>query len=342
MKPIRIALIGVNEHSHCIQMHTRFHQLKNYFEVVGIAYPENEKQRLPGKIEKLHESWEKEGLESVPEITVEQIMADPTIEAVGIETDEIYCTKYALMAAKAGKHVHMEKPGGRELKDFEELIKTVKEKNLIFCPGYMYRYNPYVQELFKAMDEGKLGDIQSVEAQMSRWDKPATRQWFETFPGGMMFFLGCHLVDLIYRIQGKPQRVIPLNKSTGLDGVTAEDFAMAVLEYPHGTSFARVISTERGGYLRRQLVVTGTKETWELKPLEWGKEVTMTTKRNISNAEKWMHPGENSITDPFDRYVAMLTHFARCVRGEQENEFTPDYELEVFKLLLQCCGVKEE
>ena len=62
MKPIRIGLIGVNEHSHSVQMHTRFHQYKDYFEVVGIAFPENEKERLPGKIEKLHESWEKAGL----------------------------------------------------------------------------------------------------------------------------------------------------------------------------------------------------------------------------------------------------------------------------------------
>ena len=142
MKPIRIGLIGINKNSHSVQMHTRFHLLKDYFEVVGIAYPENEKERLPGRLKSLYESWEKAGLAPVPEMTVEDILNDPTIEAVGIETDEIYCTKYALLAAKAGKHVHMEKPGGRELADFEELIKTVKEKNLIFCPGYMYRYNP--------------------------------------------------------------------------------------------------------------------------------------------------------------------------------------------------------
>ena len=340
MKPIKIALIGVNEHSHYRQIHTRFHQYKEFFQVVGIAYPENEKIRLQDKVEKLYESWEKEGLQPVPEMTLEQILNDPTIEAVAVETDEIYCTKYALLAAKAGKHVHMEKPGGRELSAFEELIKTIKEKNLVFCPGYMYRFNPYVQELFAAIEKGELGQILSVEAQMSRWDKSNLRQWLGQFQGGMMFFLGCHLIDLIYRIQGKPENVIPLNKSTGMDGIHTQDHCTAVLEYPHGISFARIISTERGGYRRRQLVVTGTKGTWELKPFEWGKEESMTTGRNISTAEKWGDPGVDSVAEPFDRYKAMLTHFARCVRGEQENEFTPDYELEVFKLLLQCCGVE--
>ncbi len=329
MKPIRIALIGANINSHCVQIHTRIQALTQLFEVVGIAYPEHEEERLPQKVEKIGD---------LPRLTVEEIMNDPTIEAVAVETDEIYCTKYALMAAKAGKHVHMEKPGGTELADFEELIATVKEKKLIFCPGYMYRYNPYVQELFAAIEQGELGRIQYVEAQMNCIHTPETRQWLKAFPGGMMFFLGCHLVDLIYRIQGAPQKVIPLNCNSGIGEAGSEDHGMAILQYPNGISFARTIATERGGYRRRQLVVTGTKATWELKPMEWGKEASMTTTRNISTDGLWRNPGEDSVTEPFDRYIPMLTHFARCVRGEIENEFTPDYELELFKLLLRCCG----
>ena len=52
MKPIRIALIGVNENSHSVQIHTRFQEYGEYFQVAGIAYPENEKERLPHKVEK--------------------------------------------------------------------------------------------------------------------------------------------------------------------------------------------------------------------------------------------------------------------------------------------------
>ena len=45
-----------------------------------------------------------------------------------------------------------------------------------------------------------------------------------------MFFLGCHLSDLILQIQGQPTRIIPLNKCSGLDA-NGEDFGMAVFEY---------------------------------------------------------------------------------------------------------------
>lgn len=329
MKPIRIALIGVNEHSHSLQIHTRFLALTDFFEVVGIAFPENEEERIPQKVEKFAH---------LPRLTVEEILNDPSIEAVAVETDEIYCTKYATMAARAGKHVHMEKPGGSELSDYEELIRTVKEKNVVFCPGYMYRYNPYVQELFAAVDRGELGEILSVEAQMSRYDKQEIREWLGAFKGGMMFFLGCHLVDLVYRLQGKPEKIYALNHSTGMDDIHTEDFCTAVLEYPHGTSFVRTNGVERGGFRRRQIVVIGTSGSWEIKPLEWNDESKIVSYRTVSMEKKWKVLGEESETEPFDRYYAMLTHFARCVRGEQENEFTPDYELEVYKLLQACCG----
>ena len=330
MKPIRIALIGVNRYSHSVQIHTRIQQLSDLFEVVGIAFPEDEEARIPHFAEKFTH---------LPRLTVKQILSDPTIEAVAVETDEIYCTKYALMAAQAGKHVHMEKPGGRELADFEQLIATVQKKNLVFCPGYMYRYNPYVQELFAAIEAGELGEILSVEAQMSCTHPTEQRQWFTELPGGMMFYLGCHLVDLIYRIQGTPNKIHALSRPTFVEGAEGKDYGMAVLEYDRGVSFAKCISLERGGYRRRQLVVTGTKATWEIKPLELGSEASMTTSRTVyTEVRPWGHPGVSSTSEPFDRYNAMLTHFARCVRGEIENEFTPDYELRLYKLLLQCCG----
>jgi hypothetical protein len=75
--------------------------------------------------------------------------------------------------------------------------------------------------------------------------------------------------------------------------------------------------------------------------LEWSEESEIVSYRNIAREKKWKVLGEDSQTEPFDRYHAMLAHFARCVRGEQENEFTPDYELEVYRLLQACCGNEE-
>ena len=330
MKKIRIAQIGLNKHSHSVEILESLLRLED-FEVVGICFPENEKERLPAKVEKHPE---------LPEMTLEEILNDPTIEAVAVETDEIYLTKYATMALKAGKHVHMEKPGGRELDAFEEMIAAAKESGKTFHTGYMYRYNPYVIDLLEKAKDGTLGEVISVDAQMSCWHQPEVRQWLQDLPGGMMFYLGCHLVDLIYRLQGQPKEILPMNTCSGWDDVTALDCGMAVFRYENGVSTAKTYAVERGGFARRQLVVTGKRMTVELNPLEWYVPGTpnLQTTRYIRYNKKWLEWNEPEKLEPMNRYDPMMSGFAQIVRGERENPYTPDYELELFKLVLKACG----
>ena len=156
-----------------------------------------------------------------------------------------------------------------------------------------------------------------------------------------MFFLGCHLVDLVYAIKGKPDEVIALNAPTGKDGVTAEDYGMAVFKYKNGASFVKSCAAEPGGFMRRQLVVCGTKGTVEIKPFEVllpeGGQYTEKTETYEENG--WSARGELERTDVFDRYETMMKSFAAMVRGEKENPWNYDYELEVYKLVLRACGV---
>ena len=330
MRRIKIAQIGMNKYSHCRQIFQSVAKQSDVFELVGYVLPENERERLPKRVA---------SLEGYREMTLDEVLNDPEIEAVTVETDEIYLTKYALLAAKAGKHVHMEKPGGTNLEEFEQLIATVKQTGKVFSVGYMYRFNPYIRELIRRVKAGELGEIVSVEAQMNCVHPPEKRQWLTCLPGGMTFLLGCHLIDLVLLLQGQPKTIYPFNKCSGKDGVTGLDFGMAVLEYEHGVSFIKATSVELGGYARRQLVVTGTKGTVELKPLESraGGSLIYTTKTEYCSPD-WDDVGSTEKTDPLDRYDAMMRHFATCIIEGKENPYTPDYELEVYKTLLKCCG----
>lgn len=328
---IKIAQIGINKYSHSNEIFKSICKQSDLFEVVGYTLPENERERIPEKLD---------DFKGYEELTLCEILNNPEIEAVTVETDEIYLTKYATMAAKAGKHIHMEKPGGIKLPDFEELIGIMKNSGKIFHTGYMYRYNPYIKDLLNRIQNGELGEIISVEAQMNCIHPAKTRQWLEALPGGMMFYLGCHLIDLIFRIQGVPENIISLNKCSGIDGVTAKDFGMAVLEYKNGVSFAKTTAVELGGFERRQLVVNGTKATYELNPLEWNLPdfSGLQTGRTIRTSTNWHTKGEKEISAPYDRYDDMMRSFAEYVRGEKQNPYSPDYELELFKAVLKACG----
>ena len=334
MRRIRIAQIGTNINSHASQCFKALCAHPDVFEVAGFCIVEDEKVTCP--------NW-RERFGDYPELTLAQILEDDSIEAVAIETDEIHLTKYAQMAAEHGKHIHMEKPGSQSVADFEKLIDTMRDSGKVFHTGYMYRYNPCVAELMRDVKEGKYGNIFSVEAQMNCRHNEKVRSWLSNFKGGMMFFLGCHLVDLVMQIKGVPERVIPLNKSTGLDGLDVEDYGFAVLEYPDGCSFVKTCASEIGGFFRRQLVVSGELGTVELKPFEMTDtskpaDPTVTGMRVSTDAENWFDEGVFTMSNPFPRYNGMLRAFGEYVRGEKENPYSLDYELELFKTIIKCCG----
>ena len=338
MKKIRIAQIGMNRYSHSGEIFYTLKNLPNIFELVGYALVEDERETCAKKFSVL---------EGYPELTLEEILNDPTIEAVAIETDEIHLNKYTQMAIDHGKHIHMEKPGSQDLASFERLIESARKSGKVFHIGYMYRYNPFIADAIKRAQEGEFGSIYSVEAHMSRLDGKAGREWFGTFKGGMMFYLGCHLIDLVLQIQGMPEKIIPLNTATGIDGVNTEDLGFAVLKYPNAVSVVRMGGTEIGGPDRRQLVICGSKGTVEIRPLEgsakeYGKYMQrakkIETKRSAFDGKAIAAFSESH---PFQRYTAMMESFAAMVRGEKENPYTLDYELQLFKVILRCCGIEE-
>ena len=339
MKHIRIAQIGTG-HAHAAAAFAALKFHSDIFEIVGVAEP------VPGRVET---TLRKKTYEGYPVYTAEELLTMPDLDAVTVETDELYLSRYALMAAERGLHVHMDKPGGIEPDEFEKLVETARRNGSVLHLGYMYRYNPSVMELLQQVKNGELGKILSVEAHMSCHCSKGEKESLCQVPGGMFFFLGCHLVDLILQIMGEPECVVPLNGKTGLDGMDCFDNGMAALMYPTGASFAKSSASETGGFYRRQLVVSGTEKTVELKPLEalLPESLQYTDRCDYCEIDPVATRGleqsdflKTSRSVPFHRYRDMLQAFGRMAAGEKENPYTYDYELMLYRTLMRCCGVK--
>ena len=324
MGKIRIGHIGTL-HDHSAGILPCVRKYPEIFEVVGVV-PESRE-----RWDEIKEMPAYAGLEAMSEDELFQ----KGIEAALIEGHEFSLVPAAQRCIDRGIHVHMDKPAGADLDAFESLLASAKEKKLVVHLGYMYRYNPSVQEALRRKKEGDFGEIYEVDAVMNTWHDPEKRAWLGQFPGGIMFFLGCHMIDLIYLFQGKPKKVIPFLKSTGFDGVDSIDHAVALLEYEKGVSVARATSTEINGYGRRQLVICGEKATWEIEPLE---SPTRTFFSERATADPYADSRVELDFSTKKRYDSMMLHFAQCIRGEIKNEFDYDYELEVHRLILEACG----
>lgn len=333
MKKIRILHYGIG-HDHSAQYLECIKNFSNIFELVGVCEPNEEIKNNFAHLPVYSDvRW----------LSEEEAFSMNNIDAVMVEAYDLDLVKYAQKCADKGWHIHMDKAAGTDICAYKKLLKTVKEKNLVFQTGYMFRYNPFVKKAKEMSNNGKLGQIYHIDAFMNTCFNKNKREWISKLLGGDMLYLGCHMIDLVYYFWGVPQRIIPFNKSTGRDDVFGTDNACAVLEYEKGVALVRASAVEVNGFGRRQFVVCGEYATVEINPLEGPPQVRICTidKMNTRPFACYNDCAEKSCATGFvnkDRYEEMMLDFASYVLGKKQNPFTLDYEFQLHKLILAACG----
>ena len=94
----------------------------------------------------------------------EEILADPTIEAVAIATPVSTHFPLAKAALDAGKHVLVEKPLAGSSIEAEHLVALAAKRGLVLMPGHTFLYSPPVDAIRTLIEAGELGDIYFIAA----------------------------------------------------------------------------------------------------------------------------------------------------------------------------------
>jgi predicted dehydrogenase len=152
-----------------------------------------------------------------------------------------------------------------------------------------------------------------------------------------MFELGCHVIDSVVRLLGKPAAVHPYNRGTKADDRSYPDNQMAILEYPEALVTVRVTLAEWDGGVRRQFVVCGDKGTYDICPVEPAK-----VRLALGAAFGAFHKGaqELKLAPPTGRYNADFADLAAVIRGQKQLEFTAQHDLAVQETVLLASGMR--
>jgi predicted dehydrogenase len=94
----------------------------------------------------------------------EEVLDHPGVEAVVIASPNAAHADQAVAAAKAGKHIYLEKPMAISLPDCRKVAEAVKAAGVKLDMGYHRRFNPLVQYARGLLAEGKLGELVLVES----------------------------------------------------------------------------------------------------------------------------------------------------------------------------------
>ena len=128
------------------------------------------------------------------------------IDAVFVATAHDSLAAITLEAVKAGKHVIVEKPAGRNAKEIEQIVKLSAEKKKIVKVGYNHRFHPAIQKARQIFDQGAIGEIMYIRGRYGHGGRLGMENEWRCDPevsgGGEMIDQAPHLIDLSHWFLG--------------------------------------------------------------------------------------------------------------------------------------------
>lgn len=182
-------------------------------------------------------------LKSTPTTELSSVWSDPDIKAIIVGSETNRHEELVLAAAKAGKHVFVEKPLGMGARDAYAMADALEKAGVLFQTGYFQRGTPAHQFLREQIRNGSFGKITRVRH--SNCHSGALDGWFDTqwrwmadpAQSGVGAFgdLGTHSLDLLIWMLGEVEIcTAALDKGTGRYGET-DEAGEGLLRFKNGT-----------------------------------------------------------------------------------------------------------
>lgn len=143
----------------------------------------------------------------------QKVLKDKEIDAIFICTTNNFLSKIAVSAILEGKHVLIEKPGGKNLKELQKIADAYQKRGIVVMFGYNRRYQKAVTKAKSLVDSKKFGKILFIRARYGHGGRLGyEKEWRfqkKLSGGGELIDQGCHLIDLVNFFCG------PMTKTTG-------------------------------------------------------------------------------------------------------------------------------
>jgi UDP-N-acetyl-2-amino-2-deoxyglucuronate dehydrogenase len=172
--------------------------------------------------------------------SVEELFAnEKKIDVVSVCSPNGLHAKHSIIALNAGFHVLCEKPMAISVNDCGEMIKAAERANKRLFAIKQNRFNPPVEAVKRAIDEGRLGKIYSIQLSCfwNRNNDYYANSWKGTkdLDGGTLFTQFSHFIDLLYWIIGDVRKVKAFTGNFGHNGIIEfEDTGVVILEFHNG------------------------------------------------------------------------------------------------------------
>lgn len=144
--------------------------------------------------------------------SLEDILADPEIDAVEVCTPHPLHAEAVIAAARAGKHILCQKPFARTLAECDAMIAAAQEAGVILFYGESNRTSRAAVAARRAVEEGRIGQMIGIQATHAHWQggrylSTAWRYDPKITGGGQLLDGGIHAIDLMLSVGGPIEAV---------------------------------------------------------------------------------------------------------------------------------------
>jgi UDP-N-acetyl-2-amino-2-deoxyglucuronate dehydrogenase len=189
---------------------------------------------------------------------LDAMLADEKVEVVVIGTPSGAHLEPAVAAAKAGKHVIVEKPLEITLKRCDKIIEACRANNVTLSTIFPSRFHESAVEIKRAMEAGRFGRLTVGDAYV-KWfrtqqyyDSGKWRGTWELDGGGALMNQAVHSVDLLLWLMGPVAEVTAQSAMLAHERIAVEDTVVATLKFENGAlGVIEATTAAFPGYLKR-------------------------------------------------------------------------------------------
>jgi predicted dehydrogenase len=246
---------------------------------------------------------------------VEDLLADPDLDAVVLATPVPTHADLAVRVLEAGKHCFVEKPMAQTVAAAERVVEAQQRSGKVLMVGHLLQFHPGVNKLKEIADSGDLGEIRYIYGNRLNLGKLRTDE-------NALWSLGAHDVSvLLHLAQEEPYELSARGESYMHEGV--EDVVFGFLRFGSGLA-AHLHLSWLDPHKERRFTIVGSKRMATFDDMDPERKITIYDKGFDPSAEVYEDfvARSGDIWSPRVPVAEPLRleceHFVACVREGRE------------------------
>lgn len=245
----------------------------------------------------------------------EELLNDPTIDAVYIPLPNHLHKEWTLKAAKAGKHILCEKPIALDETEALEMIDACNKAGVILAEAYMYRHQKRYEDIKTLIHSGEIGDIRGIHGVFTfngagdTGNIRFTKEW----GGGSIYDVGCYPISAARFLLDEEPLAVTAHAFFSPDHGDVDMMASGIMEFSNGV--ALTFDCGMWAEFRNELEILGSKGRIVMKAAFLGDQSYEIIKDGKTN----------TISDEnINSYALQADNFAEGVLDEKPIKFPSD------------------